>query len=196
VLADRYEGKRLNSPNDLVYRSDGALYFTDPPFGLPNTYDDPRKELGFSGVFRWSAGHLRLLATDLQGPNGLAFSPDERYLYVANWDTARKVVMRYDVAADGGLGDGTVFFDMTSAAGEEALDGIKVGREGNLFVSGPGGVWVISAAGTHLGTIRAPELPANMAWGDEDGRTLYLTGRTSVYRIRLRIPGARLQTRP
>lgn len=190
VLADRYDGRRLNSPNDLVYRSDGSLYFTDPPFGLPNTYDDARRELGFSGIFRWADGRLDLLATDLKGPNGIAFSPDERHLYVANWDTSHKVVMRYEVTPAGTLRDGRVFADLTSAPGEEALDGVKVDRAGHVFVSGPGGVWIFSPAGRHLGTIRAPELPANMAWGDADGRTLYLTGRSSLYRIRLKVPGA------
>jgi gluconolactonase len=196
VLADRYEGRRLNSPNDLVYKSDGALYFTDPPFGLPKVYDDPRKELPYSGLYRWFEGRVQLLARELMGPNGIAFSPDEKYLYVTNWDTAHKVVMRYDVADDGTLRNGRVFFDMTQAPGEEALDGIKVDRAGNLFVSGPGGVWVISAAGRHLGTLRAPELPANMAWGDADGRTLYMTGRSGVYRIRLKVSGAPSGTFP
>ncbi len=185
VLADRYEGKRLNSPNDLVYKSDGSLYFTDPPFGLPKAFDDPRKELPYSGVFRLANGQLTLVAKDLTGPNGIAFSPDEQYLYVTNWDVAHKVVMRYRVTADDTLADGQVFFDMTGAAGEEALDGMKVDRAGNLFVSGPGGVWVLSADGRHLGTIRAPELPANMAWGDADGQTLYFTARTGIYRMRL-----------
>ena len=185
VLADRYEGRRLNSPNDLVYKSDGALYFTDPPFGLPKAFDDPRKELPYSGVFRLADGELTLIARDLTGPNGIAFSPDEQYLYVTNWDVAHKVVMRYEVATDGSLANGRVFFDMTGAAGEEALDGLEVDRVGNLFVSGPGGVWVLSADGRHLGTIRAPELPANMAWGDADGRTLYFTARTGIYRMRV-----------
>jgi len=185
VLADRYDGKRLNSPNDLVYKSDGALYFTDPPFGLPRVYDDPQKELPYTGVFRLKDGQLTLLTTDLKGPNGIAFSPDERYLYLANWDEQRKIVMRYPVNADGTLGAGTVFFDMTRAPGEEALDGVKVDRLGNLFVSGPGGVWVLSAAGEHLGTIVGPELAANMAWGDEDGKTLYLTARSGLYRLRV-----------
>jgi gluconolactonase len=191
VLADRFEGKRLNSPNDLVYKSDGALYFTDPPFGLPRFDDDPRKELPYSGVYRLARGRLQLLATDLKGPNGLAFSPDERYLYVTNWDLSRKVVMRYEVNRDGALSNGTVFFDMTGARGDEALDGIKVDQQGNLYVSGPGGVWIISPAGKHLGTIKGPKLPANFAWGDEDGRTLYMTARSGLYRMRLNIPGVR-----
>jgi gluconolactonase len=191
VLADRYEGKRLNSPNDLVYRSDGALYFTDPPFGLPRFHEDPRRELPYAGVFRYADGRLRLLATDLTGPNGIAFSPDERYLYVTNWDGKKKVVMRYELTPDGGLANGRVFFDMTGAPGEEALDGMKVDRRGNLYVSGPGGLWIISADARHLGTIHLPELPANFAWGDADGRTLYMTARTGLYRVRLGIPGIR-----
>jgi gluconolactonase len=191
VLAERYEGKRLNSPNDLVYKSDGALYFTDPPFGLPKFYDDPRKELPYSGVFRLANGRLQLVSKDLIGPNGLAFSPDEKYLYVANWDPKKKIVMRYEVNADGSLANGRVFFDMTNAPGEEALDGLKVDRRGNLYVSGPGGIWIISPEGKHLGTIKAPKLPANFAWGDEDGKTLYLTARTALYRMRLNIPGIR-----
>jgi gluconolactonase len=196
VLADRYEGKRLNSPNDLVYRSDGTLYFTDPPFGLPEFFDDPAKELPYSGVFSWRAGGLRLEATDLTGPNGIAFSPDEKFLYVTNWDTAKKVVMRYPVMADGRLGQGAVFYDMTAEPGEQALDGLKVDQAGNLFVSGPGGAWVLSPDGRHLGTIKAPELPANFAWGDADGRTLYMTARTGLYRIRTLIPGIRPELRP
>jgi gluconolactonase len=191
VLADRWDGKRLNSPNDLVYRSDGALYFTDPPFGLPKAFDDPRKELPYSGVFRVADGRVQLLTTDLLGPNGLAFSPDEQFLYVSDWDVKRKVVMRYRVERDGTLSNGEVFFDMTDAPGEEALDGLKVDQKGNLYVSGPGGVWILSPRGRHLGTIQAPELPANFAWGDADGRTLYMTARTGLYRVRLKIPGIR-----
>jgi len=190
VLADRFEGRRLNSPNDLVLKSDGALYFTDPPFGLPRSHADPRRELPYSGVFRYAEGTLRLVSTDLTGPNGLAFSPDERFLYVTNWDENNKVVMRYEVTSDGGLADGHVFFDMTGAPGEEALDGMKVDARGNLYVSGPGGVWVISAEGRHLGTIQLPELPANFAWGGPDGATLYMTARHGLYRMRLAVPGA------
>ncbi|MGH9812848.1 MAG: SMP-30/gluconolactonase/LRE family protein, partial [Candidatus Acidiferrales bacterium] len=190
VLADSYQGKRLNSPNDLVYKSDGSLYFTDPPFGLPKFYDDPRKELSYSGVFRVSPdGRLTLLNADLKGPNGIAFSPDEKYLYVGNWDEQKKVVMRYEVQPDGTLANGMVFFDMTSALGEDALDGIKLDQAGNLYVSGPGGLWVLSPDGKHLGTIYAPKHIHNMAWGDADGKTLYLCARSGLYRMRLGIPG-------
>ena len=195
VLADRYEGKRLNSPNDLVYRSDGALFFTDPPFGLPKFYDDPRKELPYSGVFCLLNGKLQLVSTELKGPNGIAFSPDEHYVYVGNWDPEKKVVMRYEVNPDGTLANGKVFFDMTSAPGEDAIDGIKVDQKGNVYVSGPGGLWILSPAGKHLGTIKGPEHPHNLAWGDDEGKTLYLTAQTSVYRIRLNVPGIRPATR-
>jgi gluconolactonase len=155
VLADRYQGKRLNSPNDLVYKSDGSLYFTDPPFGLPKFFDDLRKELPFSGVFRVSPDgkQVQLLTTDLSGPNGLAFSPHEEYFYVDNWDDKKKVIMRYEVNADGTLSNGKVFFDMTSAPGKDALDGMKIDEKGNLYVSGPEGLWIISPDGKHLGTI-------------------------------------------
>ncbi|HZM60682.1 MAG TPA: SMP-30/gluconolactonase/LRE family protein, partial [Vicinamibacterales bacterium] len=154
-------------------------------------FDDRRKELPFSGVFSLKDGRLQLAAKDLTGPNGIAFSPDERYLYVANWDEKKKVVMRYHAHDDGTLSDGVVFFDMTSTAGEDALDGVKVDVRGNLYVSGPGGLWILSPEGKHLGTIVGPEHPHNLAWGDEDGRTLYLTAQTGLYRIRLKVPGVR-----
>jgi gluconolactonase len=191
VLAERFDGKRLNSPNDLVYRSDGSLYFTDPFFGLPRFENDRRREQPHAGIYRVKNGEVQLLSSQLKGPNGIAFSPDERYLYVANWDEQKKIVMRWDVRADGTLAHGRVFFDMTSAPGQEALDGLKVDREGHVYVSGPGGVWILSPDGRHLGTLRGPELPANFAWGEADGRTLYLTARTGLYRIRLGIPGVR-----
>jgi gluconolactonase len=193
VLADCYEGKRLNSPNDLVYKSDGALYFTDPPFGLPKFFDDSRKELPYSGVFRVSPDgkNVQLLTRELSGPNGLAFSPDEKYFYVDNWDEKKKIIMRYEVNPDGTLSNGKVFFDMTSAEGEDSLDGMKIDQKGNLYVSGPGGLWIISSEGKHLGTIVGPEHPHNFAWGDDDGKTLYLCAKTGLYRIRLNIPGVR-----
>ncbi|HMV46315.1 MAG TPA: SMP-30/gluconolactonase/LRE family protein [Blastocatellia bacterium] len=191
VLADRFDGKRLNSPNDLVYRSDGTLFFTDPPFGLPKFGDDPRKELAFSGVYSLYKGKLQLISKDFAGPNGLAFSPDEKFLYVGNWDDKKKVVMRYEVTADGRLENGKLFFDLTSAPGEDAIDGLKVDQAGNVYVSGPGGLWVISAAGKHLGTIIAPKHVHNMAWGDDDGKTLYLCARSGLYRMRLNVAGVR-----
>jgi gluconolactonase len=191
VLADRFEGKRLNSPNDLVYRSDGTLFFSDPPFGLPKFYDDPRKELPYSGVFALYKGQLKLVTGDLKGPNGIAFSPDEKYLYVGNWDPEKKIVMRYEVNRDATLSNGKVFFDMTSAPGQDAIDGIKVDQQGNLYVSGPGGLWILSPAGKHLGTIKAPKHPHNLAWGGEDGKTLYLTAQNVLYRMPLNIPGIR-----
>ena len=191
VLADSYEGKRLNSPNDLIYRSDGTLFFTDPPFGLPKFYDDPRKQLPFSGVFALYKGQLKLVSSDLKGPNGIAFSPDEKYLYVGNWDPEKKVVMRYVMNADADLSNGEVFFDMTKAPGEDAIDGIKVDQHGNLYVSGPGGLWIISPSGKHLGTIIAPKHPHNFAWGGDDGKTLYMTAQGTLYRMPLSIPGIR-----
>lgn len=192
VLAERYDGKRLNSPNDLVYKSDGSLYFTDPPFGLPKVFDDPRKELPLSGVYRvGTKGDVTLVAKELSGPNGIAFSPDEKFLYIGNWDEQRKVIMRYPVHADGTLDAGSVFFDMTAAPGEDALDGLKVDERGNLYASGPGGLWILSPDGKHLGTIIAPEHPHNFAWGDDDGKALYLTAQTGLYRIRLNVAGIR-----
>jgi gluconolactonase len=191
VLADKFEGKRLNSPNDLVYRSDGTLYFTDPPFGLPKFFNDPRKELPFSGIFAAKDGRIQLVSKDLTGPNGLAFSPDEKFFYVDNWDDHKKVVMRYEVQPDGSLKNGKLFFDMTSAGTENALDGMKVDKAGNLYVSGPGGLWILSPQGKHLGTIIAPKHPHNFAWGDADGKTLYLCARSGLYRMKLNIEGIR-----
>src|SRR4029453_7468989 len=124
VLADKFQAKRLNSPNDLVYRSDGALFFTDPPFGLPKFFEDRRKELGFSGVYALVKDKLRLVTQELTGPNGIAFSPDEKYLYVSNWDDKKKVVMRYEVRPDGAVVKGELFYDMTGTPGEDALDGM------------------------------------------------------------------------
>lgn len=190
VLADRTGGKRLNSPNDLVYRSDGVLYFTDPPFGLPGVFDDPRKETPWSGVYAVVRGQVTLVSKDLTGPNGLAFSPDEKFLYVSNWDVARKVVMRYAVQPDGTLANGRVFADLTRVPGDQAFDGLKVDQKGNVYAAGPGGLLVFSPAGQQLGALRFSEQPANLAWGDADRRTLYVTARTGLYRVRLNVAGA------
>lgn len=188
----KYQGKRLNSPNDLVYRSDGMLYFTDPPFGLPRFFEDPRKELPFSGVFSWKDGRLRLLTHELKGPNGIAFSPDEKYLYVSNWDPKAKTVTRYPVKSDGTIDRGAIFIDLTrQIPGEEALDGMKADVKGNLYLSAPGGVWIFDPQGRHLGTISAPRSVHNFAWGGKDGRTLYLCARSALYRIELLQPGIR-----
>ncbi len=191
VLADRYEGKRLNSPNDLVYRSDGILYFTDPPFGLPEAFDDPRKELPFSGVYMVKDSQVTLLTNELSGPNGIAFSPDERYLYVDNWDLKRKVLMRYDVNPDGTITNGKVFYDFTRDLEPVALDGIKVDEQGDVYVSAPGGVWIISPSGKALGHIVPPEHDANFTFGDDDGKSLYMTASTGLYRLRVSVAGIR-----
>lgn len=210
ILADSYKGKRLNSPNDLVYRSDGTLFFTDPPFGFPKAFEDARKQLLFSGVFSIYKGKLQLISKDFTGPNGIALSPDEKYLYVGNWPRAltgqhervgddaineigekHKAIMRYEVQADGTLRNGKLFFDFTSAPGEDGLDGIKVDQKGNLYVSAPGGLWVISREGKHLGTIITPRHAHNFNWGDADGKMLYLCARSGLYRIHLNIAGVR-----
>jgi gluconolactonase len=185
---EKYQGKRLNSPNDLVYKSDGALYFTDPPYGLVKQDEDPAKELKFNGVYRYAGGKLTVAIEDLSRPNGLAFSPDEKTFYVANSDPRRRVWMRYDVVADGSLRNGRVFADVTPEKDEGDPDGMKVDSQGNVYGSGPGGVWVFAPDGRHLGTIKPPETPANCNWGD-DGKTLYITARTGVYRIRLAVAG-------
>ena len=191
VLASAYGGRRLNSPDDLVYRSDGTLYFTDPPFGLPGGFDDPARELPFSGVFRVRDGDVVLLSDELDGPSGLALSPDERFLYVGNSDVERKVVMRYELDVAGDAQNAIVFCDLTDAPGDDAIDGIKVDRAGNVYACGPGGISVLSPDGERLGLLELPEAPHNLAWGDEDGRTLYVTAPTSVYRMRLGIAGVR-----
>jgi gluconolactonase len=202
VLAERYEGKRLNSPNDVVYAADGALYFTDPPYGLPTQGDkDPLKELSFNGVYRIPAaashaagappddGKLQLLIKDLTRPNGIALSPDGKVLYVAVSDPQRKVYMRYDVKPDGGVENERVFFDATSDTAPGSPDGIKVDKAGNLYGTGPGGVWIFSPDGKHLGTIKMPEVTANCNWGGADAKTLYITASSHLYRIHLKIAG-------
>ena len=193
TLADRWQGKRFNSPNDLVYRSNGDLFFTDPTYGLEKGDSDPARELPFCGVYRLSAaGELSLVTRELSYPNGVALSPDERTLYVAVSDPKRAVYMAYDLAADGGVGPGRVLFDATPmlARGLSGLpDGLKVDGQGNLFATGPGGVLVLSPDGTHLGTFLTGVETANCAWGD-DGSTLYVTAHQNLCRIRLTTGGA------
>ena len=185
---DKFEGKRFNSPNDLVYRSDGTLYFTDPPYGLLKQDDDPAKELKFNGVFRYADGKLTAEVRDLSRPNGIALSPDGKTLYVANSDEKKRIWMRYDVAPDGSVSNGKVFADVTAEKEQGLPDGFKVDSQGNLWSSGPAGIWVFSSEGRHLGTLKTPEIPANCNWGG-DGKTLYITAQTSVYRIKLAVMG-------
>ena len=188
VVVERYDGAQLNSPNDAVYGSDGSLYFTDPPYGLEGLEESPDRELDFNGVYRLSPnGELAVLVRDQTRPNGIALSPDETILYVANSDAANKVWMAYDID-DSGASNGRVFYDANDETADGAADGMKVDVSGNLFATGPGGVWVIAPDGTHLGTISTGEVTANVAWGN-DGHTLYLTSSTSLYRVRLTTEG-------
>lgn len=183
VLADRYKGKRINAPNDVVVRSDGSVYFTDPSFG-----ETPKgKELTFNGVYQIAPdGELILLIDDCVMPNGLAFSPDESILYVN--DTRERHIRAFDVNPDGTVSNGRVFIKME---GEEpgSPDGMKVDKEGNVYCTGPGGIWVVSPDGKALGSIKVPEMASNFAWGDSDWKTLYITARPSIYRIKLAVPG-------
>jgi gluconolactonase len=188
TVVDRFDGKRLNSPNDLVYRSDGLLYFTDPPYGLPMQDEDSEKELHVNGVYSLKDGRLRLLVDDMTRPNGLALSPDERTLYIANSDDNHRYWRRYDVAADGTLHHGRVFADVSDHPDQGLPDGMKIDSRGNVWATGPGGVWIFTPDGKHLGTIKPPEQPANCAWGD-DGTTLYMTACTSLYRIKTAVRG-------
>jgi gluconolactonase len=192
TLADRYEGKRFNSPNDSAYKSNGDLYFTDPPYGLLKQNNDPAKELDFNGVFRVSKdGAVTLLTREMTYPNGIAFSPDEKTLYVANSDPAKAIWMAFPVQEDGTLGKGRLFFDATkwAKAGKKGLpDGMKVDRAGNLFATGPGGVHVFGPDGTHLGTFNTGEATANCGWG-EDGSTLFITADMYIGRVRLTTKG-------
>ncbi|MDP2998906.1 MAG: SMP-30/gluconolactonase/LRE family protein [Bryobacterales bacterium] len=192
TVVDRFEGKRLNSPNDVVFKSNGDMYFTDPPYGLAKQDGDPAKELQFNGVYRLTAaGKLEALVKDLTRPNGLAFSPDEKKLYVANSDPGYKIWMVYDVKADGTLANGKVFYDVTKQTPDGLPDGMKVDVKGNLYCTGPGGIWVFSPQGKAIGAIMPAETPANCAWGDADGKTLYMTARTGLYRVKLSIQGIR-----
>ena len=188
TLVDRYQGRRLNSPNDAVYSTDGWLYFTDPPYGLEGLEESPMRELDFNGIYRLSPdGELELLYADQTRPNGIALSPDERTLYVANSDANDKVWYAYDLGDDG-LSNPRIFYDVNDQTAPGAADGMTVDLAGNIFATGPGGVWIFAPDGTHLGTIQLDEVVANAGWGD-DGRTLYMTASTGLYRIRLTTEG-------
>jgi gluconolactonase len=191
TLVDSYMGKRLNSPNDAVFKSNGDLYFTDPPYGLPKRWEDPTRELDFCGVYKLSKdGQLTLLTKEMTRPNGIAFSPDEKTLYVAQSDAERAIWMAFPVKSDGTLGAGRVFYDATKLMGKlpGAPDGMKVDKDGNIFATGPGGVHVFAPDGAHLGRISTGERTANCAWGG-DGSVLYMTADMYICRIRTNTKG-------
>ena len=188
TIASHYQGKRLNSPNDIVVKSDGSLYFTDPPYGLSAAFGaESEKELDFQGVYRLSADYetLTLLVDDFDRPNGICFSPDESILYIN--DTERMHVRAFDVQSDGTIANGRVFGEEEGDNGKP--DGMKVDVQGNVYLTGPNGIWVFASNGTHLGIILVPERAANLAWGGDDWKTLFITASTSVYRIACKIAG-------
>jgi gluconolactonase len=187
VLADKYDGHRFGGPNDVVVKSDGAIYFTDTYGSFRLREKDPRKELDFTGVYMWKDGKLSLLVKDMPMVNGLAFSPDEKYLYVNG--SRENYVNRYEVKPDGTLTNGKLFIDMSKETERGVTDGLRVDTKGNLYETGPGGVWIISPDGKHIGTIRAPEQATNVGFGDPDKKTLYIAARTGIYKIRVLTPG-------
>ncbi|HVN80171.1 MAG TPA: SMP-30/gluconolactonase/LRE family protein [Terriglobia bacterium] len=204
ILADSYEGKKLNSPNDLVYRSDGSLYFTDPPYGLlTQRDDDSKKELRVNGVFRIPHAleqkpsteperrNLQLVVSDLTRPNGLVFSPDEQHLYVNNSEP-KKLWMRYTVQPDGSLKDPKLLYDATADNRPGSSDGMKIDSAGNIYSTGPGGIWIFTPEGKPIATILLPEKPGNLVFGGEDGKTLYILASDKIYRVGLKIAGAPL----
>jgi gluconolactonase len=184
TLVDRYQGKKLNSPNDLAVKSDGSIYFTDPPYGI----EAKQEELGFYGVYRLAPdGKLTLLAKDMIRPNGIAFAPDESKLYVS--DSQENYIRVFDVKPDGTVSNGRIFAELKDPSQPGTPDGLKVDTQGNVYSPGAGGLWIFSPAGELLGKIAVPEVVTNLAWGESDRQTLYITASPSVYRIRLPIPG-------
>ncbi|MDJ1496877.1 SMP-30/gluconolactonase/LRE family protein [Cytophagaceae bacterium DM2B3-1] len=189
VLAATYKGKKFNSPNDVIVRSDGTIYFTDPPYGLPKADEDTAKQLPYNGIYRIKNGVVTLEEKGMYRPNGIAFSPDESYIYIGNLDSGREVWATYDVTQEGSFKKGFIFFDATNYTVKGNPDGLKVDSKGNVYATGPDGIWVLSPEGEHLGGILFPEMPSNCAWGDADGKTLYVTARTGIYRIRMNVAG-------
>jgi len=189
VLVDRFQNKRLNCPSNLVYRSDGTLFFTDPPFGLNNRERDSLRELWFSGIYRLKRGKLKLLTNELQGPAGLAFSPDEKYLYVGEWKAGKKTLMRFEVDAKGNLSGRRTLVDMSTPPFSYPTDGLLVDRRGTLYVTGNGGVWILSPEGKRIGFLELPRPVLSLAWGEADGKTLFLAAGTELFEMRVLIPG-------
>lgn len=185
VLASHYMGKRLNSPNDLTVKSDGSIYFTDPPYGLSDQDNDAAKELSFNGIYRYKDGELFMLDSSMIRPNGIAFSPDERTMYVAQSEIDHKW-MKFTLDEQGNIVNAELFFDADDLEGKGTPDGLKVDSNGNLYCSGPGGIVIFSAEAKYLGTIRTPEVATNCAFGGSDGKTLFITAQSSVYSIRLK----------
>lgn len=190
-IARQFQGRRLNSPNDAVVKSDGTVFFTDPPRVLPESDKDPTKELHFNGVFQLKKGSLELIDSTLALPNGLALSPDEDFLYVANYQDNKIQYFRYRFDENGNVANKELFFDASQLEGEGGPDGMKVDKKGNCYFTGPGGIIVVTAKGEHIGTITPPEVPSNLCWGGKDGKTLYMTCRTGLYKVKLKIEGAR-----
>ena len=192
TLVDKYDGKRLNSPNDLTFKKNGDIYFTDPPYGLPDQMKDKGKELDFQGVYRLDTkGKLTLLTKEMSRPNGIAFSPDEKTLYVANSDPELAIWKAFPVKDDGTLGEGKVFFDTTQLVKDKKPglpDGMKVDQAGNVFATGPGGVFVFDKTGKHLGTLATGVPTANCGFGD-DGSTLYITADKNLVRVKTKTKG-------
>ncbi len=187
-FVDKWNGKRFNSPNDLVFAPDGSLWFTDPPFGLDKKAADPAKEIPFSGVFRYANGKVTAVIKDLTNPNGIGFSPDGKFLYISNTGP-HFFVNRYDVKADGTLGKPTTFISYPDTPAPDPPDGLKLDTAGDLWSTGPGGIRIISPQGKVLGQIKLPEVAANLAWGGDDGKTLYIAASTGIYRVNALIKG-------
>jgi gluconolactonase len=192
---ERYKGKRLNSPNDLVFAPDGSLWITDPPYGFVNPSHlerdidkDPGKELPFNAVWRYRDGHLEPMITDLPRPNGIGFSPDGRTLYISNTEP-KALLLKYDVGQGGKLSNRRLIADLTGKPGIGVPDGLKVDSKGDLWASGPGGIRIYAPSGKLLGQIQLPEVAANLAWGGSDQKTAYIMGSTSIYRIALNVAG-------
>lgn len=188
VLADRFNGKRFSGPNDVVVKSDGAIYFTDTFGGLRLRAKDPKLEIPYNGLYLWKDGKVSLLLKDtMPNLNGLAFSPDERYLYLNGG--ADNYVNRYEVRKDDTLVNGTLLFDMRGDHSPGVADGMRVDSAGNIYETGPGGVWIVTAEGKHLGTISTPQRPINIGFGDPDMKTLYMACHTAIYKVRVKVAG-------